>query len=85
MKIIVIGTRGIPNILGGVETHCEELYPLIATMGHNVTIIRRSCYVTPNNNIDNYKNVKIKDIYAPRKKSLEAIIHTFLAVLYVNI
>lgn len=53
-------------------------------MGHNVTIIRRSCYVTPNNNIDNYKNVKIKDIYAPRKKSLEAIIHTFLAVLYAK-
>lgn len=84
MKIIVTGTRGIPNILGGVETHCEELYPLIATMGHNVTIIRRSCYVTPNNNIDNYKNIKIKDIYAPRKKSLEAIIHTFLAVLYAK-
>ena len=26
MKIVVTGTRGIPNIMGGVETHCEELY-----------------------------------------------------------
>ena len=27
MKVVVTGTRGIPNILGGVETHCEELFP----------------------------------------------------------
>ena len=25
MKIVVTGTRGIPGIMGGVETHCEEL------------------------------------------------------------
>ena len=25
MKIIVTGTRGIPDVMGGVETHCEEL------------------------------------------------------------
>ena len=30
MKIAVIGTRGIPNVMGGVETHCEELFPRIA-------------------------------------------------------
>jgi hypothetical protein len=26
MKIVVTGTRGIPGIMGGVETHCEELF-----------------------------------------------------------
>lgn len=30
MKIVVTGTRGIPNVMGGVETHCEELFPRIA-------------------------------------------------------
>ena len=30
MKIVVTGTRGIPDIMGGVETHCEELFPRIA-------------------------------------------------------
>ena len=30
MKIIVTGTPGIPNVMGGVETHCEELFPRIA-------------------------------------------------------
>lgn len=81
MKIVVTGTRGIPDIQGGVETHCEELFPRIAALGHDVTIVRRSCYVTDDNRISQYKGVKLKDVFAPRQKSLEAIVHTFLAVL----
>ena len=30
MKIVVTCTRGIPNVMGGVETHCEGLFPRIA-------------------------------------------------------
>lgn len=41
MKITVTGTRGIPNIMGGIETHCEELFPRIVKKGFDVTIIRR--------------------------------------------
>ncbi len=81
MKIVVIGTRGIPGILGGVETHCEELYPRIAAMGHDVTVIRRTPYVTPDNRIDSFKGVRLIDVAAPRKKSIEAIVHTFRAIL----
>lgn len=81
MKIVVIGTRGIPNILGGVETHCEELYPRIAAMGHDVTVIRRTPYIKENNRITEYKGVKLVDVYAPRKKSIEAIVHTLCAVV----
>ena len=67
--------------MGGVETHCEELFPRIAAAGHNVTIIRRSCYVADNNKTTEYKGVRLKDIFAPRKKSIEAIVHTFLAII----
>lgn len=81
MRIVVIGTRGIPNILGGVETHCEELYPRLVEMGHEVIVIRRSSYVTPDNCISEYRGVKLIDVYAPRKKSIEAIIHTALAIV----
>ncbi len=81
MKIVVTGTRGIPDILGGVETHCQELYPRLVEMGHEVTVIRRSSYITPENRIDAYRGVNLVDVYAPRRKSLEAIVHTFLAVL----
>ncbi len=85
MKIIVTGTRGIPNIQGGVETHCEELYPRLAALGYDITVIRRSCYVSSNNNFVEYKGVKLQDIYAPRKKSIEAILHTFLAICYARL
>lgn len=81
MKIVVTGTRGIPDILGGVETHCEELYPRLAAMGHDVTVIRRTPYVTDANRVSVHKGVKLIDVYTPRKKSFEAIVHTFLAVL----
>ena len=29
MKLVVTGTRGIPDIMGGVETHCKELLHVI--------------------------------------------------------
>lgn len=38
MKIIVTGTRGIPDVMGGVETHCEELFPRIARRGEDVRL-----------------------------------------------
>lgn len=85
MKIVVIGTRGIPNILGGVETHCEELYPRIVAHGHKVIVCRRSCYVSSENKIKEYKGVMLRDLYAPRLKSLEAMVHSFIAVLYARI
>jgi glycosyltransferase involved in cell wall biosynthesis len=78
MKIVVTGTRGIPNVLGGVETHCEELFPRIASNGYDVIIIRRKNYVQ--DTLAEYRGVKLTDINAPKKKSFEAIIHTLRAI-----
>lgn len=78
MKLIVTGTRGIPDIMGGVETHCEELFPRIAGKGVDTTVIRRKDYVR--DSFAEWKGVKLVDIDTPKKKSYEAIIHTFLAV-----
>lgn len=78
MKIVVTGTRGIPNVMGGVETHCEELFPRIAAMGEDVTVIRRKSYV--GDGLKEWKGVKLVDIEAPKKKSFEAIIHTYRAI-----
>lgn len=78
MKIVVTGTRGIPNVMGGVETHCEELFPRIARRGLDVTVIRRSNYVK--DSLTEWNGVKLVDIDCPKKKSFEAIIHTFRAI-----
>ena len=77
-KIVVTGTRGIPNILGGVETHCEELYTRLAAHGFNITLIRRTCYVK--DNLSEYKGVKLVNLQTVKKKSFESIIHTIQAV-----
>lgn len=78
LKIVVTGTRGIPDIQGGVETHCEELFPRIAAKGFDITIIRRKSYTKAP--LTSYKGVTLYDIPDIRKKSLEAIMHTFRAI-----
>lgn len=78
MKIVVTGTRGIPNIMGGVETHCEELFPRIAEKGIDVTVIRRTNYVK--DELQEWKGVKLVNVDSPKKKSFEAIVHTFRAI-----
>src|SRR5687768_6622375 len=84
MNIIVVGTRGFPYIQGGIETHCEGLYPELVKLGCNITVIRRKPYVTEFNADKCYMGVEFKDIWAPKIKSLEAIVHTFLAVIYAG-
>lgn len=81
MKVFVVGTRGFPDVQGGVEKHCEELYPRIAqNEDFQVTVFTRLPYIK-NRDRKNYKNVGLSHIWCPKRKSLEAIIHTFLGVI----
>ncbi|MBR3609092.1 MAG: glycosyltransferase family 4 protein [Bacteroidales bacterium] len=84
MKIVVTGTRGIPGIQGGVESHCEELYPLLVDENHQVVVVRRKEYISKGYETTEYRGVKIKDISCLRTKHFEAVIHTILAVLYAR-
>ena len=78
MKIVVTGTRGFPNILGGVETHCEELFPRIVEKGFDVVVIRRKGYV--HDNLSSYKGVSLYDIPNFKNKPFESITHTLRAI-----
>jgi glycosyltransferase involved in cell wall biosynthesis len=78
MKIAVAGTRGIPHILGGIETHCEELFPRIAARGYDVSLIRRTNYT--HDSLQTYKGVRLIDVPAPHIKALEAFVHTLRAI-----
>jgi glycosyltransferase involved in cell wall biosynthesis len=84
MKVAVLGTRGMPDIPGGVESHCQALYPKLVDMGCDITLITRKPYVTDPAQ-DSYRGVKLKHIHAPKNKGLEAIIHTFLGVCYARL
>ncbi|MBJ3816926.1 glycosyltransferase family 4 protein [Shimwellia pseudoproteus] len=78
-RITVLGTRGIPDVLGGVETHCQNLYPTIKAQhpALDICVIARSPYVKYRRS--EYRGVKTRAIWAPKKKSLEAIVHSVLA------
>lgn len=84
MKIVAVGLRGFPNIQGGIETHCEELYPRIAAMGHEVIVVRRSGFVSENPSMKEYRGVRFKDISSPKVIGLEAAVHTFKGVWFAK-
>ncbi len=83
MKVIVLGTRGIPDIPGGVESHCQELYPRLSKLGHDITVVTRKSYVG-DTSASSYKGIALKHIFSPKNKGLEAIVHSFLGVCYAR-
>jgi glycosyltransferase involved in cell wall biosynthesis len=80
MKVCVFGTRGFPHIQGGVEKHCECLYPLIASDRIRITVFRRKPYLRPG--YEPYAHIRFIDLPSTRIKGFEAALHSFLATLY---
>jgi len=80
IKIFVIGTRGFPGVTGGVEKHCERLYPRLVRRGIDVTVFTRSPYLA-SPRLRSWRGVKFIHLPVPKSKHLEAIIHTFIGVL----
>ena len=78
MKIWVTGTRGIPDIPGGVETHCEQILPHIAKEGHTVIVAVRAGYT--DERPTDHKGIQLVYIKNPKRKSLEAIVHTWKSI-----
>ncbi|TVO34414.1 glycosyltransferase family 4 protein [Vibrio algivorus] len=80
-SILVLGTRGIPDLLGGVESHCQSLYPLLVDKyGLDITVTARKPYVSYSESV--YQGVKLKALPTLKNKSLEAPVHSLLAALY---
>ena len=79
VKVVVLGTRGFPGVQGGVEAHCENLYPRLAALGCEIVVFTRTQYV--NSAINEFKGVKLISLSCPRNKFLEAFGHTFKGVL----
>jgi len=78
MKIIILGTRGFPNIQGGVEKHCEGLSTNLVKLGCEVIVFTRKPYIK--HNIKEYQGVKLIALPTLKHKSLEAFLHTLIGV-----
>lgn len=82
-KIYMLGLRGFPHVQGGVETHAEQLCPLLAQMGCEMHVIARASYQTHPQT--SWRGVHFHRLWAPRQKNLEALLHSLLGVLYAAI
>ncbi|MDK2759803.1 MAG: glycosyltransferase family 4 protein [Sphingopyxis sp.] len=79
--ICVTGLRGFPHVMGGVESHCEELLPRIKTLwpDHRSVVLGRAPYLPEP--IGEHRGVEIIGLPCPRSQHLEAVVSTLLAVL----
>ncbi|MFA5270771.1 MAG: glycosyltransferase family 4 protein [Candidatus Omnitrophota bacterium] len=85
MKVFVLGIRGFPGVQGGIEKHCEELYPRLVKLGCEVVVCTRLPYIKSYQRIKQWQGVSYKHIWAPKKKNFEAIVHTFLGIIIARV
>lgn len=83
IKIMVLGLRGFPGVQGGVESHCQELYPRLAEKGFSVDVITRAPYV--DQSVKDWRGVRFHALWSPSSSGLEAMLHSMLGVLYAGI
>jgi hypothetical protein len=76
IKVCVLGLRGLPDVMGGVEMHCEQLFPLLKERRPNdsFTVIGRKAYLAGRSS--EYCGLKIITLPHARGKYLEAISNT---------
>ena len=76
IRVAVLGTRGIPDVQGGIETHCQHLFPRLAGMGFDITLYARRGYVKTDDSYD-FEGVHIVPLKCSHKACFEAVTHVF--------
>src|SRR3712207_4904866 len=77
MRIVILGTRGVPASYGGFETFAEQLSTRLVARGHEVTVYGRAHYVSPRQL--EYKGVRLEVLPTIRSKYLDTVVHAFLS------
>lgn len=83
-RICVLGMRGIPGVMGGVESHCEELLPRLAERAPHLDIVAigRKPYIGSEERT--FRGVRVVPLPSPQRQSVETLLSSFLAVLYAR-
>jgi len=77
--VFVLGLRGFPAVQGGVETHAENLYPIVCQ--HGVSVICATRLPFHDRELTEWRGVSLVPLWAPKSSYLEALVHSVLAVL----
>lgn len=78
--VYVFGTRGFPGVQGGVEKHCEQLYPEL-TAEYDIYVFRRIPFL-PVGSGKIYGKIHFIDLPSTRIKGFEAFFHSLLCTFY---
>jgi len=81
---MAVGLRGIPGVQGGIETHVAELYPRLAALGAEVTVLGRRPF-RPTAAPASWRGVALHWLWSPRGAGWEAAVHTLLGVCYAAV
>lgn len=84
MKIALIGQKGIPTKSGGVEKHVEELSVRLAQQADTEVVAYTRPWYTPKQK-KAYKGVRLVSLPSIYSKHLDAISHTFLAIIHASL
>jgi len=82
VRVAILGTRGVPACYGGFETFAEELGARLVELGHEVTVYGRRGFV--DEELTEYRGMRLVVLPAPRRKYLETVIHTLFAAVHAT-
>lgn len=83
MRISIVGLRGLPGVMGGVESHCEELLPRVKDItGDHIVVVTRSPYTKSQKT--EFRGLVLASLPAKKSKNFEAILHTLLGILHAR-
>jgi glycosyltransferase involved in cell wall biosynthesis len=82
MKIAVIGAKGLPAKQGGIEHHCQEIYPRLVERGHCVDLFARSSY-TGDISLHQYnvRGVNVVSLPCLNLKGMDALLSSALGAM----
>jgi glycosyltransferase involved in cell wall biosynthesis len=82
--VCVLGMRGIPGVMGGVESHCEELLPRLAERAprFDIVAIGRKPYIGRHRRT--FRGVRVVPLWSPTRQSIETLVSSFLGTLYAR-
>jgi len=84
LSVMMLGLRGLPNVQGGIEAHVQNLATYLQDRDCQVDVIVRAPY-QPVEYRKQWNGIRIHSLWSPVSKSLEAITHTAVGVLYAAV
>lgn len=81
MKIVMLGSKGIPSRFGGVETHVAELATRLVRLGHEVVAYVRPWYVGKHGGT-RFNGIRLVRTPSIPTKHTDAASHTLISTLH---